>query len=115
MISINTGSVSSGNVQPHFAYGIVRSSFLPLDAVFLAAQGYGIGLLFGNPIQGAKMGAIMACTDRILSPLIDNVVPGRCYQVVGLPLGTKNFSLAGVSIAAAHFLLKLFDKYYFKS
>jgi hypothetical protein len=115
MISINLGIVSCENVQPHFAYGVVRSTFLPLDAAFLAVQGFVLGALFGNPILGAKMGAMMACTDRGFSPFINQFVPGRCHQTMSLPLGTKNITLAGASIATAHVLLKLAHKYFFKS
>jgi len=36
-------SVQSGNVQPNFAYGILRSCMLPLDSVLLAVQGLVLG------------------------------------------------------------------------
>jgi hypothetical protein len=49
MIQINLGIVSSKNISLPCAYGILRSSSLPVDAVFLAVQGLALGVIFGNP------------------------------------------------------------------
>jgi hypothetical protein len=101
MVMINLGSISTGTVQPESAYGILRSSNLPLDALCLAIQGLAIGALFGNPILGATAGFIISMTDRIFTPLINQCLPGSSYNVMGLPLGLKNIVLAGASMLTA--------------
>jgi len=107
MLTLNLGIQQSKNIQPEFAYGIMRSSLFPLDVVMLAGQGYLIGKLFGNSAMGAKLGAIMAVADRLFVSTINTHCPGKCYHVVGLPLGVKNFSLAAASLLTGFGVLQV--------
>lgn len=106
MITINLGIYSSSNIQTESAYGILRSSFLPIDAAFLAVQGAALGLLFGNPMLGAMSGIMISVTDRLFSPII-NFLPGNSYSLIGLPLGFKNIVLASASVLASIVITKM--------
>lgn len=106
MVSINLGSLSTGHVEPAYAYGLVRSSSVITDALFLTIQGYALGILFGNPHLGAAMGAVISLTDRIFSILINAIVPGNSTTLLGVPLGLKNISLAALSMTTAFKVLK---------
>jgi hypothetical protein len=90
---LNLGIVSSTHVQLIFAYGFLRSSSTALDALCLAVQGAALGILFGYPMTGCFIGAVMALSDRILIPLV-NKLPGRSSTLVSFPIGVKNVSLA---------------------
>ena len=105
-LSINAGSINAGNVKPVFAYSMLRSSYLPIDALFLAVQGFALGFLLKNPKLGATAGVILSITDRVYAPIIDSYLPGRCVNKYGIPLGLKNFSLALASLATAIFASK---------
>jgi hypothetical protein len=110
MITLNLGTVSSGNVHPNSAYGILRSPLLPADALCLAVQGLALGILFGNPLLGCVAGAISSLTDRVFAPFINQSFPGNSTNVMGVPLGLKNATLAGASIATAILIARVVAK-----
>src|SRR5689334_8331651 len=101
MFALNLGTFSSGNVHPASAYGILRSPLLPADALCLAIQGLALGVLFGNPLLGCIAGAVTSLMDRVFAPFINQNFPGNSTNIMGLPLGIKNATLAGVSIVTA--------------
>lgn len=103
---INLGAIATRNVQPSFAYGILRSSSLPMDMICLAVQGAALGVLFSNPMLGAAIGGIMSLTDRALAPIVNQLPFGRSYAVMGLPLGIKNTALFGGSLLLTLAILK---------
>lgn len=102
LIYLNLGlSFESYNIQPERSYGILRSSYYLPDSLFLAVQALAFSVVFGDPLFCVLCGCSMALTDRVFTHIVNNLVPGTCITIMGIPIGTKNLVLMAASIGTS--------------